>query len=158
MIAAPGVWSPAQVHGNQTSTGNPGKQAEWKLMPLETGSNWVYARLAGFLEQHATYGFEIECIESPLKVQRYGAGGFHRWHTDLAFSDRRKLAITVQLSADGDYEGGYLQFFSPPQHVRAPRSQGCGICFASFVPHEVSEVTSGTRYALTAWVVGPPFR
>jgi len=155
---SPGVWSPAQVHKQLPSTVGKGKQADWKLMPLETGSTWVYARLAGFLEQHATYGFEIECIESPLKVQRYEVGGFHRWHTDLGFSDRRKLGITVQLSSDEDYQGGSLQFFRPPEHVVAPRAVGCGICFASFVPHEVTTVTAGTRYALTAWVVGPPFR
>lgn len=158
IVASPGIWSLAQVHGREPATVAEGKQADWKLMPLEADTNWVYARLAGLLEHHATYGFEVECIEAPLKVQRYQVGGFHRWHTDLAFSDRRKLGVTVQLSREEDYEGGRLQFFMPPEHVEAPRDQGCGVCFPSFTPHQIATVTAGTRYALTAWVVGPPFR
>jgi len=112
------------------------------------------------LAEQATYGFEIREIDSPLKVQRYEIGDFHGWHADLGApkAQDRKLGISVQLSSEDEYEGGDLRFFDPPEHRTGPRQCGCAMAFPSYLPHEVTPVRRGRRYALTAWVVGPPFR
>lgn len=161
LFDAPGEWTPALVsdgRGGKTATGN--KRADWKLLPLGPDHEWVYARLAQFLRERATYGFVLRELESPLKLQRYAVGGHHAWHVDLAGPGgrERKLGISVQLSAPDDYEGGELRIYDPPDHLAVPRARGCAIAFPSFVPHEVTEVTRGVRHALTAWAVGPAFR
>lgn len=162
LIDAPGPWSPAAVTDadgvSPTQAGN--KRAAWKLLPLSSEHEWVYARLAGFLAEHASFGFELEEIESPIKVQRYDPGDFHGWHADLGTprSQRRKVGISVQLSPSDAYEGGDLRFFDPPSHRAGPREQGCALGFPSYLPHEVAAVKKGTRCSLTAWAVGPPFR
>ena len=158
LIDAPVAWAPALAttsEGKPTATG--GKRAAWKLLPL-ADYEWVYARLARFVQDHADYGFAIEELGAPLKVQRYAPGDFHRWHVDLATGPRRKLGITVQLSEGGNYEGGALRLYNPPEHLEALRDQGAAVCFPSYLPHEVSAVRAGTRNALTGGAVGPPFR
>ncbi len=157
----PSPWVPAQVtdtDGRATHAGN--KRASWALVPLGPQTQWLFERLAAFLAARADYGFELRELESPLKIQRYGPGDFHGWHADLGAADgrERKLGITVQLSAPGDYSGGDLRFFDPPDHRAGPRTRGCAMAFPSYLPHEVTPVTSGARHALTAWAVGPPFR
>ncbi|MCA9651069.1 MAG: 2OG-Fe(II) oxygenase, partial [Myxococcales bacterium] len=89
-------------------------------------------------------------LESPLKIQRYEPGDFHGWHVDLGAPGPR--------GARWDYAGGELRSFDPPDPRAAPQQLGCAIGFPSYLPHELAEVTRGTRYALTAWAVGPPFR
>jgi PKHD-type hydroxylase len=159
LVNAPGPWVPALMTGKD-GVGPQRKQATWKLLPLGPEVEWVFQRLARFLAARADFGFELEELESPLKLQRYGAGDFHGWHADLGAprATRRKLGLSVQLTASADYEGGDLRFFEPPAHTPAPREQGCAICFPSYMPHEVTPVTAGVRHVLTAWVVGPPFR
>jgi PKHD-type hydroxylase len=154
----PEPWVDAQVTGAGASTGD--KRASWQLLELDERRAWVFERVAAFLRAHASYGFELDELASPLKIQRYAPGGFHGWHADLGSADgrRRKLGITVQLSASDAYTGGDLRFFDPPEHACASRARGCGICFPSYVPHEVTPVVTGVRYALTGWAVGPPFR
>lgn len=162
LVATPGEWTPALVtiQGGVLLTAAGNKRATWKLVALAPDVEWVFERLARFVAERAAFGFELEEIESPVKVQRYEPGDFHGWHADLGAlrAARRKLGISVQLSAPGDYEGGQLRFFDPPHHKVAPREQGCAIGFPSYLPHEVTPVVAGVRHVLTAWVVGPPFR
>lgn len=162
LIASAGPWSAAMVTDDDgvapTVAGR--KRASWALLPLSSEHEWLYERLAGFLAARASFGFELREIESPLKIQRYAAGDFHGWHADLGAPEAqgRKVGISVQLSGGDQYEGGELRFFDPPEHATAPRTRGCAIGFPSYLPHEVAPVTAGTRYALTAWAVGPSFR
>jgi predicted 2-oxoglutarate/Fe(II)-dependent dioxygenase YbiX len=159
LIEAPGEWTPALVtdgRGGKTATGN--KRAQWKLIPLDANNEWLYARLAKFLREQATYGFALRELQSPLKVQRYAVGDHHAWHVDLAGGSERKLGISVQLSAPDEYEGGELRIYDPPEHLAVSRARGCAIAFPSYVPHEVAKVTRGVRHALTGWAVGPAFR
>jgi PKHD-type hydroxylase len=162
LVAAPLPWVPAQVSGfagaGPTTTRD--KRASWKLLELAAANAWIFERVAEFLRVHATYGFELSELASPLKVQRYEPGDYHGWHADLGSAEgrARKLGITVQLSDDDAYAGGDLRFFDPPAHACAPRSRGIAIAFPSYLPHEVTPVSSGVRYALTGWAVGPPFR
>jgi PKHD-type hydroxylase len=160
ILADDSAWSPAQIsdgHGHATSYGD--KRASWRLIPLGPEREWMFARLAQFLSEHASYGFALRELESPIKVQRYGVGDYHGWHVDLAGAGcrERKLGISVQLSAPSAYAGGQLRIYDPPEHAVVPSELGCAIAFPSYVPHEVTPVTRGVRHALTAWAVGPPF-
>ena len=76
----------------------------------------------------------------------------------------RKISLTINLNATGDYEGGNLKFdfghhtdnrFHECEEIRP---QGSMIVFPSFLDHCVTPVTSGTRYSLVLWVVGEPWK
>lgn len=78
----------------------------------------------------------------------------------------RKLSVTINLNAPGEYEGGNLKFdfghhredgqrFHECEEIRP---QGSVIVFPSFLPHCVTPVTKGTRYSLVLWNLGKPFR
>ncbi len=77
----------------------------------------------------------------------------------------RKLSVTINLSEPGDYEGGLLNFDYGP-HTAGERykecteikPQGSIIVFPSFLYHQVTPVTKGTRYSLVLWITGRPFK
>ena len=77
----------------------------------------------------------------------------------------RKLSMTVNLSEPGSYEGGNLKFDFGPHSSNKRfyecteiRPQGSIIVFPSYVHHQVTPVTKGTRYSLVMWTLGKPFR
>jgi len=77
----------------------------------------------------------------------------------------RKLSVTINLTLPGEYEGGNLKFDYGPHfegerfhECTQIRPQGSIIVFPSFQYHQVTPVTSGTRYSLVLWMLGPPFK
>jgi PKHD-type hydroxylase len=73
----------------------------------------------------------------------------------------RKLSVTVNLSDPGDYEGGDLQFLNGTGQLLTQselRERGSVVVFPSTLGHRVTPITSGVRYALVGWMVGPPLR
>lgn len=111
-------------------------------------------------------------------------GDFYTWHTDAGEGEqspggrRRKLSSTVQLSDADEYEGGNFQWIEPaglfdklkatgsqninvdPYIKTAPfsaKARGTLIVFPSFVHHQVTPVTRGTRVSLVSWYHGQPY-
>ena len=78
----------------------------------------------------------------------------------------RKISVTINLNKPGDYDGGNLKFDFGPHSVSDERykecfeirPQGSIIVFPSFMYHQVTPVTKGTRYSLVLWVTGRPFK
>ena len=77
----------------------------------------------------------------------------------------RKLSITINLNKPDEYDGGNLKFDFGPHaagkrfhEVEEIRPQGSIIVFPSYVYHQVTPVTRGTRYSLVLWSLGQPFR
>ena len=77
----------------------------------------------------------------------------------------RKLSMTLNLTDPDDYKGGDLKFDFGPHAGRGRfktckeiRPRGSIIIFPSFIHHQVTPVTSGTRYSLVIWSLGKPFR
>lgn len=76
----------------------------------------------------------------------------------------RKISATINLNVPGDYEGGNLKFDLGDHttdrfhEVTEIRPQGSIIVFPSFLKHQVTPVTKGTRYSLVAWMLGKPFK
>lgn len=70
----------------------------------------------------------------------------------------RKLTVIVQLSDESDYTGGDINLYDDSLNPNVlPKEKGTIIVFKSFLPHSVSEVTSGVRYSLCGWIMGPSF-
>lgn len=76
----------------------------------------------------------------------------------------RKLSVTINLVDSEKYRGGNLRFDFGPHADKKRfhtcteiRPRGSVIVFPSFVYHQVTPVTFGTRYSLVAWCLGKPF-
>lgn len=107
-------------------------------------------------------------------------GDFYTWHTDagtepLPNNKIRKLSLSVQLSDPDEYEGGHFQWLEPYNTLNvmgatgnmrvdmepavnsvpfSAKAKGSCIIFPSFVYHQVTPVTRGTREALVGWFSG----
>jgi PKHD-type hydroxylase len=103
----------------------------------------------------------------PGVTPRDEKGMFPRGYTDNPnmVNKIRKLSMTINLNKPGEYEGGNLKFDFGP-HATGNRfhecveirPQGSIIIFPSYVYHQVTPVTSGTRYSLVLWTLGQPFK
>ena len=77
----------------------------------------------------------------------------------------RKLSMTVNLTNPKNYKGGNLKFDFGPHAARARyhtcteiRERGSIIVFPSDRYHQVTPITSGTRYSLVMWTLGAPWK
>ena len=127
----------------------------------EPAIRWFYERMGAAAKAvNRNYQFDLTGFQEAIQFMVYShIGGAHfRWHLDVGPSSPRKLSLTLQLSDPGHYEGGDLQFFTGDIVRTAPRDRGVLIGFPSYMVHQVTPVTAGTRKSIVAWVTGPQFR
>lgn len=109
------------------------------------------------------FNYDLDpCIhQGMIQYTRYTAGDHFDWHEDHPSQDEptiRKLAFSIQLSDEDEYEGGDLQFWYHKESFFAPRKKGTIIFFDARLIHRVRKVKSGTRRALVGWYGGPPWK
>jgi PKHD-type hydroxylase len=109
------------------------------------------------------YNINIKEDEISWSFLKYESGDFFQRHKDVHI-DRvsmnskyiRKVSFSMQLSEPYKYEGGRLLVNSDvDKHIEMSRERGSICMFPSWVSHEVTPVTKGTRYSLVAWQNGP---
>tara|TARA_B100000902_G_C27269853_1_gene895714 strand:+ start:1072 stop:1794 length:723 start_codon:yes stop_codon:yes gene_type:complete len=91
--------------------------------------------------------------------------GFEYTNNKMMADKVRKLSFTLNLVDDSEYEGGDLKFDYGPHtdgerfHTcHEIRPQGSAIIFPSYMYHQVTPITKGTRYSLVNWIIGYPFK
>jgi predicted 2-oxoglutarate/Fe(II)-dependent dioxygenase YbiX len=86
-----------------------------------------------------------------FELLRYHPGGFYRTHTDSFKRVPRSLSCSFALN--DDFGGGDWSFFCGDYALRPPK--GSAVLFPSnfLFPHEILEVTGGTRYAVVTWML-----
>jgi predicted 2-oxoglutarate/Fe(II)-dependent dioxygenase YbiX len=90
--------------------------------------------------------------------------GEYKAHHDVFWMNNdphfhRKLSCVIQLSDPKDYDGGRLEIVEAGAPLDSDIiEQGTIIYFPSFLRHQVTPVTRGTRYSLVAWFEGPKWR
>ena len=124
--------------------------------------DWIFEKISGattYLNE-SYFNFHLSGFAEGLQFTRYVAPtGHYDRHIDKSFQGRiRKLSLTIQLSSPEDYEGGALMLMYDKDTFVMPKEQGRMIAFPSYVLHQVSPVTTGTRYSLVAWLTGDPFK
>jgi len=98
-------------------------------------------------------------LEYPTYFNKYVTGDFHEMHWDNGRPNPswpiRLYNCSIQLSDTSDYTGGDLQIHkyiddtcSSQDYMTAPRDKGCAIVYNPMAVHQVTKITSGTRYAL----------
>jgi hypothetical protein len=87
----------------------------------------------------------------PFELLRYQTGGYYRRHTDSFRRVPRSLSCSFALN--DDFSGGAWAFFGGDYQLQPPK--GSIILFPSnfMFPHEILEVTGGTRYAVVTWMI-----
>lgn len=128
-------------------------------------TKWLYDLLfpLALKANDEAFGFDIDIVTDPIHYVIYPEDGGHLdWHMDVgAFAvNRRKLAMTVQLSDSSDYEGGEFQIWAGGKDgfITLPREKGDVVIFPTFCMHRVSPITRGQRKVLVFWTGGRPFR
>ena len=155
-------------------TGGCGEEAELQPSKREvdmqfSSMNWINAMLYGYIRyaNHANFHYNLSDIDKELvQISKYSKDDFYQRHIDYGEgkSLTRKLSLTIQLSDENDYEGGDLKFYtgiwnprietSEETYAQASRGKGSVIVFDSRSIHEVTPITSGTRYSLVKWYHG----
>ena len=94
---------------------------------------------------------------SDVLIIRYHEGHRLPQHTDLyeEVCDY-KITMLLQLSPPDAYQGGDLEFGTPPEV--AQREQGTLLAFPAWIPHQVTTITAGARYVAAVRALGPSFR
>ena len=157
----------------------PGKDKKSRISDISwTNEQWVIDLIWPYMlraNEGAGWNYDITAVES-MQITKYKTGSFYGWHKDggsdclsvynnpdnkFMHGNVRKLSMTILLN--GNYQGGEFQFASNNKlenTVETPdfKNAGSVIVFPSFIEHQVTPVTKGTRYSLVAWFVGPPFK
>ena len=144
--------------GQPTYERGPDRDSAVTFLDLGPETEWIYQRLFAVAKDANSHNWRFELAQSErLQFARYSEAQHYDWHMDLASrgpNAHRKLSLTVQLSAPGDYEGGDLEFKLDRDTTRAPRDRGVVTLFPSYVLHRVAPVTAGVRYSLVHWLHG----
>jgi PKHD-type hydroxylase len=153
----------AQVGGGGEGVVNPNirrSQVSWLVNNNDT--KWVFEKLADVVSrmnaQH--FRFDLTGFGEALQLTNYdqSENGMYGWHLDFGGGVSRKLSITVQLTDPSGYEGGNLQVMTSGQPQNIRKQRGLIAIFPSYVLHQVTPVTQGSRQSLVAWVSGPAFK
>ena len=143
---------------------------------------WIYDILNPFIHaanKQAGWNFQWDWNE-PSQFTVYNKNQFYGWHCDQLstpyndtntefpqenFNNKyRKLSLTLQLTPSSEYKGGDFQFkwFDYGKvkinQLKNGRELGTLIIFPSFIWHQVTPVTEGTRQSLVNWSIGKPFK
>jgi PKHD-type hydroxylase len=134
----------------------------WFFPRQET--TWIFDRLssAALNLNNQFFKFDLYGMVEGIQFTKYQEpSGHYGTHIDKVVGDiPRKLSLTIQLSDPESYEGGDLNLFysSNFEAIVPPKEQGKLIAFPSYMLHQVTPVTKGTRYSLVCWVTGKPFK
>jgi PKHD-type hydroxylase len=126
-------------------------------------NKWIFERITQAVNtiNDQFFNFDLNEIET-LQFTEYkeSQNDFYEKHTDLMYQGvgTRKLSFSIQLSDPESYDGGNLILHFDNKGTNTMRGIGDIIFFPSYILHEVTPVTRGTRYSLVGWVKGPRFK
>lgn len=153
----------AQVGNNSGETVNKNirrSDISWLEKTVET--EWVFIKLADVAAKLnlQLFRFDLTGFGEPLQLTNYDQSehGMYGWHQDYNAMISRKLSMVVQLADPSEYEGGNLQIMTSASVKNVPKQRGLITVFPSYVLHQVTPVTQGSRQSLVAWVSGPAFK
>ena len=128
----------------------------------EKGTQWIYDKiLATVIHANTThFDYEIAGLLNGLQLIHYSADekirGHYDWHVDAGNGEvsTRKISFTCQLSDPNTYTGCELIINNHTSELVGTRECGSMHLFPSYMPHKVSPIISGDRYALVIWIHG----
>ena len=137
-------------------------QVSWLDKTPDTA--WVFEKLANVASSLNAqfYRFDLTGFGEALQLTNYNQSekGMYGWHQDYGgrLNISRKLSMVLQLTDPSQYEGGNLQILTSGEPINVRKQRGLIAAFPSYVLHQVTPVTSGSRQSLVAWISGPAFK
>jgi PKHD-type hydroxylase len=127
---------------------------------IQADSLWLYKKVWDtFQAVNRWFKFDLFGLVDEIQFARYSKGDGFEWHLDAGGgqTSTRKLSMSVQLCDEAEYDGGDLEFCACSQ-LEPRRRRGTIIVFPSFLAHQVTPITRGTRCSLVTWAHGPVFK
>ena len=87
---------------------------------------------------------------SKYSFNRYGAGDFLDWHSDI-HETLSGATITFIVQLNDNYEDGYVKYSINEVEYSVNKKQGSVFIFDSNITHSVDTITNGLRYSLNVW-------
>lgn len=138
------------------------RQSKIIWLQPEEDTGWIFRRITDAIVNlnNNFFQFDINGMIEGLQFTIYKApNSNYKKHTDRTYGNIvRKLSLSIELSPPESYEGGNLCLYESEKEFVLEKGQGRINMFPSFVLHEVTTVTKGTRYSLVAWVTGKQFK
>lgn len=153
----------------QFNSGKVGQNADQKdirdsdvawLRP-DQNTSWIFERIAGIVSRvnYDHFMYDIEGFDS-IQYTKYAHNQHYTWHWDVSFgweNYQRKISVVMLLDDPDDYEGGEFEIcnngnLDDIQSIKPKK--GDIVFFASWMPHRVKPVISGSRRSLVTWVQG----
>ena len=140
--------------------------------------SWINETLKPYIDkanQDCGWNLQWDYTEK-AQFTEYEKGQYYKWHIDQLdkpYGERfdkdwqgkvRKLSVTVSLSDPEDYEGGRLEFYTSTPYEQKVIScdqildKGSLVVFPSFIWHQITPITKGTRKSLVLWNLGYPYK
>jgi len=138
------------------------RSAEIYVLENDQENAWIFnkvAHIVGFMNR-LHFDYEISGITHGIQLIHYNTlddvPGHYDWHIDAGPGDSatRKISFTAQLSDPNDYEGCELLINNHGGLITASKEQGSVHLFPSYVPHQVTPIKKGERFALVIWIHG----
>jgi PKHD-type hydroxylase len=137
-------------------------EVDWINKNNET--EWLFKKLGHIVSSLNTqfYKFDLTGFGEALQLTNYDHSdqGMYGWHQDYGSvgAPSRKLSLVLQLTDPSEYEGGNLQIMTGGEPTNVYKQRGLVTVFPSYIVHQVTPVTQGSRQSLVAWITGPEFR
>jgi PKHD-type hydroxylase len=153
----------AQVGGGVNGSVNPNvRRSQVSWLDNNPNTKWVFEKLAHAASQLNVdhFRFDLTGFGETIQLTNYdqSENGMYGWHQDYGNGISRKLSLVLQLTDPSEYEGGNLQTMTTGESVNIRKQRGLIAAFPSYVLHQVTPVTQGSRQSLVAWVSGPAFK
>jgi PKHD-type hydroxylase len=138
------------------------RNSDVSWIPDSTPLRWVFDRVMDSAYKSNVWHYDIFGMIDGFQYTQYSGSdrdpAFYTWHKDTGPNNQhRKISFVALLSDPDDFEGGKLQLkTSKLDNVLTKKGQA--IMFPSFVNHQVTPVTKGTRKSLVSWISGPKLR
>jgi len=142
-----------------------------------SGDQYFYDLFCPFVDsanEQAGWKYDVDWFEA-VQIAKYKKDQHYSWHKDGSgdhfgvYTDEgnlkgkvRKLSLISCIS--NGFDGGELEFSIQDSEgnknsILTPELKiGDVVVFPSFVQHRSTPITKGTKYSVTMWCLGPPFR
>jgi PKHD-type hydroxylase len=153
----------AKVGGDKNNVSSKIRRSQVSWLSNTPETQWVFDKFANVVAQLNAEHFRLELtgFGEPFQLTNYdqSENGMYGWHQDFGTGISRKLSLAMQLSDPSEYEGGNFQIFiGGNEPLTLPKKRGYILVFPSYVVHQVTPVTQGSRQSLVAWASGPAFK
>lgn len=139
---------PSSLYWNSNSHSNKKIQRTKKTKDCYVSGSTVFEILKKPLQKLNIKSFpENDCV-----IIKYEKGSYFRKHRDGSSKSDRTITVMIQLSDAHEYDGGELVTYSGSKPTICSKELGNVILIDSTKPHEVLEITKGTRYSLVVWL------